>query len=98
MDFTQNKLQDKVENIIGDTDLIKNSKSRDEEDKKAQLFEPIYQLICGAKELYKDGDMTWDAILTELTNAILKLQGKEKQLLSSIKEKASGNGPAAVDD
>ena len=70
-------ITDKVKQIIGKSDLTREN----DEDKRYKAFAPVCDLTYAAKDLYCEGEKSFDESLESLIKALQKLKGKEKELM-----------------
>jgi len=72
----------KLKEIVGEKNpLVAEVAEKEEEQNKWKSFEAICELQHAARELYCEGEMSWDEMCKNLSDAINKLKGKEKELL-----------------
>ena len=67
-----------------DNPLIKAQNKEHEEDEKYTIFNAVNDLHDAARSLYCSGDMSWDEMIENLSEAIEKLKGKEKALKAAM--------------
>jgi hypothetical protein len=84
----QDKNMDKLlQKTVGkDNPLMKAQNKEHEEDEKYKVFCAVGDLHSAARELYCSGDMSWDEMISSLSEAIEKLKGKEKALKAAMKK------------
>lgn len=88
MHFLDNPKDNKrLRNIIGTSPLLKSMKEKDGENERQESFEAVYILVMAADDLYCSGKMNFDTTIDNLSKAILKLKGKEKELAKSEEDK-----------
>jgi hypothetical protein len=67
--------------MVGKSPLTKNIEEDNVVDLKYKLFNYVRRLVDSACHLYTDDELGFDESLIELSKAILKLKGKEKQMM-----------------
>ena len=71
---------DKLKEIIKGNPLVEPIDEESKEHERYEVFESIHKLVSAAHKLYCKGDMEWDKMLINLSDALMKLKGKEKDL------------------
>lgn len=74
-------LNKKTEEILKDSKLGSFESKREDDDVKYQVFSEISCLSHAACEMYVSGELSFDEAVSELSQAVLKFKGKEKELL-----------------
>jgi len=88
MHFLDNPKDNKrLRDIVGTNPLVKSMKEKDNESERQESFEAVHVLVMAADDLYCSGKMNFDTTLDNLSKAILKLKGKEKELAKSEEDK-----------
>jgi hypothetical protein len=77
---------EKLTKMVGKSKITAAMGEDQKEHDKYEVFEAICVLKDAARDLYCDGDMKWDEMVTELSAAILKLKGKENELAQMDKD------------
>jgi len=72
-----------LKGAVGSSPLIKEQEKLHGGNDKRDIFCGIYDLVHAASELYCDEDMTWDEMVSQLSKDILKLKGKEQDLMDA---------------
>lgn len=93
MDVVEDKIKELVKGPL--TESI--GKEQEEGDKHGAWF-GVGRLERAACELYCDGDMSFDEAIKNLIDALGKLKGKEKDLMTAYKKDKQKEGPMAMVD
>lgn len=72
-----------VKDALGDNPLAQSMDDEDEDQKKMRVFEEICDLTYAARDLYCEQDMPFDKVMDNLSDALLKLKGKEQDLMNA---------------
>lgn len=84
-------LSDSVKKALGDNPLVQEASDKDNEQKKYEVFCNIQDLVDAARSLYCDKSIEFDTVLGYLSDALLKLKGKEQDLTKGDEENEDEN-------
>ena len=82
-------MEETLEKIVGKNDLVEDMGKQDEKNMRYQAFSYVERLNEAARRMYcSKAEMSFDAMIENLTKALLKLKGNEKKLQKENKERA----------
>jgi hypothetical protein len=71
----------KLASMVGKDNRIGSEiNKKDDKHTRYEVFEAIDYLVSSARSLYCDDQLDWDTIVNDLSEAVLKLKGKEGKL------------------
>lgn len=91
-------IEDKTKELVGDNPITAEMGNEHDENDRRGVWWSIQRLTSAAGELYSDASLSFDAAAENLTKAILKLKGKEKELLKALNADKIKEGPEEVEE
>lgn len=84
-------LDAKLKEIVGKNPVADSIVDDDTQEQRYAVFGAVCDLKCAAEDLYCEGEMGWDEMIQGLGDAILKLKGKEQELIDAHAEDEKEN-------